>query len=134
MKRSLAPPAVALAVAATALTACGGSSKPGYCSDKSNLESTVKGLTSVDIRGNGLDALTTQLQKVETDAKTLVASAKTDFPSETSAISSSVDTLVGAIKQLPSSPSAADLVALGGDVTSVTSAVKGFTQAVGSKC
>jgi hypothetical protein len=134
MKRSLAPPAVALAVAATALTACGGSSKPGYCSDKSNLESTVKGLTSVDIRGNGLDALTTQLQKVETDAKTLVASAKTDFPSETSAISSSVDTLVGAIKQLPSSPSATDLVALGGDVTSVTSAVKGFTQAVGSKC
>jgi uncharacterized phage infection (PIP) family protein YhgE len=134
MKRTLAPPAVALAVAATALTACGGSSKPGYCSDKSNLESTVKGLTSVDIRGDGLGALTTQLKKVETDAKTLVASARSSFPGETSAISSSVDSLAGAIQQLPSSPSAADLLALGGDVTSVTSAVKGFTKAVGSQC
>jgi hypothetical protein len=64
----------------------------------------------------------------------LVNSAKGDFPSETSAIQSSVAALSNAIKTVPSSPSAADVAKLVGDVTSVANSVKGFTDATDSKC
>ena len=40
-----------VAVALVAITGCGGSSKPAYCSDRSNLENSVKGLTSAASSG-----------------------------------------------------------------------------------
>lgn len=125
---------LALAIAVLAATGCGGSSKPGYCSDRSNLESSIKGLADVDLASGGVDALKTQLQKVQNDAKTLVSSAKSDFPSETSALQTSITSLSDAIKQLGSSPSVKQVAGLVPDVQSVSSAVKGFTDATSSKC
>ena len=81
------PLVLATAAAAVALAGCG-SSKPAYCTDRTNLQNSVKGLTSAGISG-----LKTQLKQIQSDASTLVSSAKGDFPSETSAITSSVNTL-----------------------------------------
>jgi hypothetical protein len=116
-----------------ALSGCG-SSKPGYCDDRSSLESSIKGLTSVDLRSGGVSALQSQLTKVESDANTLVGSAKSDFPSQTDALKSSVSSLKTAVQNLGSSPSAGQVVALVPAVQSVTSAVKGFADATSSKC
>jgi hypothetical protein len=116
------------------LAGCGGSSKPGYCSDRSNLESSIKGLADVDLASGGLNALQQQLQKVQSDAKALVSSAKSDFPSETGALQTSVTSLSDAIEQLGSSPSVQQVAGLVPEVQSVTSAVKGFTEATSSKC
>ena len=120
------------ALVVIALAGCG-SSKPGYCADRTNLENSIKGLTSLNV-SSGLSGLEAQLTKIETDAKTLVNSAKSDFPTETSAVKSSVDSLSGAVKGLTSSPSAAQIAAIAADASNVVSSVKSFTDASSSKC
>ena len=119
-----------LAAAATAVTLAGcGSSKPAYCTDRTNLTNSVKGLTS-----SGVSDLKSQLQQIQTDATTLVNSAKDDFPSETSAITSSVSALKNSVTALPSSPSAAQIATATKDAASVVSSVKSFVDASNSKC
>ena len=127
--------AVAPLAAAVALSGCGGSSKPGYCSDRDKLEQSVKDLGNVKVlESGGAQKLKTQLQTVATNAQTLVGSAKGDFPSETGAISSSVSRLKADVQQLPSSPSAKQVAAIAGEAKAVVSAVKNFKKATDSKC
>ena len=85
------PVAMVVAVALVALAGCG-SSKPAYCSDRTNLENSVKNLPSVT-SSSGISGLQSQLKTIKSDATSLVNAAKSDFPSETSAVKSSVDTL-----------------------------------------
>jgi hypothetical protein len=120
------------ALALSALAGCG-SSKPAYCTSRSNLENSVKGMTSLNA-SSGVSALQSQLNKIQSDATALVNSAKGDFPTETSAIKSSVDSLVSAAKGLSSSPSPAQIAAVAGAASSVVSSVKSFTDATSSKC
>jgi hypothetical protein len=125
--------AALVSVALVAATGCGGSSKPAYCSDSSNLEESVQAVPG-QVKSGDVSALKTQLTTIETDAQAVADSAKSDFPSETSAITSSVDTLKTAVDGLPSSPSAADLAPLALDAANVVSAVKDFSSATSSKC
>jgi hypothetical protein len=126
--------AVALVAAAGAVAVAGCSSgPPAYCSDRTTLENSVKGLSHPDL-SNGVTTLKAQLQKVQSDASTLVSSAKSDFPNETSAIESSVDTLKSAVTQLSTDRSAANLAAVATDASSVVSSVKKFIDATNSKC
>ena len=81
------------------LAACGGSSKPSYCSSVSSLESSIKALPSTNIVQTGLNGLETAVSKVQSDAQTAVNAAKSDFPTETSALKSSIDTLSATVKQ-----------------------------------
>jgi hypothetical protein len=126
------PVAVLAAVALIAAAGCG-SSKPAYCSDRTNLENSIKNLPSVT-SSSGISGLQSQLKTIESDATSLVNAAKSDFPSETSAVKSSVDTLQSAVKALPSSPSSAQIAAIAADSASVVSSVKSFVSASKSKC
>ena len=122
--------------AAVALGGCGGgSSKPGYCSDRSKLEQSVKDLGNVKVlQGGGVDKLRSQLKTIETNAQTLVSSAKSDFPSETNAISTSVNSFKTELKKLPSSPSAQQVAAAGVSGKAVVTSVQDFLKASDSKC
>jgi len=111
-----------------ALVGCS-SSKPAYCTDRTNLQNSVKGLTSA-----GISSLKSQIQQVQSDATTVVNSAKSDFPNETSAISSSVSALKDSVTALPSGPSVAQVAAVTKDAANVVSSVKSFTDATGSQC
>jgi len=127
---------VALLLAATAslaLPACGGSDKPGYCSDRSQLESSIKDLTKLT-PSSGISGLQSQLQTIQRNANTLVASARADFPSETSAIRTSVNRLASDVRALPSNPSTAQIASLASNASSVVSAVSSFMDATKSKC
>ena len=64
----------------------------------------------------------------------MVSSAKDDFPSETSALQSSVDALSAAVKQTGQSPSAEQVATLAKDVKNVSTATQSFTSATDSKC
>lgn len=116
-----------------ALSACG-SSKPGYCGKRTSLDNSVKGLTSLDTSGGVVSGLRSQLTKIQSDATALVSSAKSDFPSQTTAITSSVNALEGTVKSFPSSPSAANIATLASQTSGVVTAVKSFTDATSSKC
>ena len=121
------------AVAVIAVAGCGSSSKPAYCSDRTNLNNAVKNLPSVT-SSSGISGLTSQLATIQSDATSLVNTAKSDFPTQTSAVKTSVDTLASAVKALPSSPSASQIVAIAPDVGNVVSSVKSLSDATKSKC
>jgi hypothetical protein len=125
--------AFALVVGAIAAAGCGGSSKPAYCSARTDLENAVKGLTSLNI-SSGVSGLEAQLRKIESAATKVVSQAKSDFANETQAIKSSVDSLVSAAKGLPSNPSAGQVAAVATDASKVVDSVKSFTDATSSKC
>ncbi len=77
------PVAMVAAVALIALAGCG-SSKPSYCSDRTNLENSIKNLPSVT-SSSGISGLKTQITTIQSDATSLVNAAKSDFPTQTSA-------------------------------------------------
>jgi hypothetical protein len=119
-------------VAVVALSACG---SPQYCSDKDSLKKSVNGLKNVDLlKSGGPDRLKQQLQKVQSDAKTLAKSAKDDFPAETGALRSSVTALATDVKQIPASPQPAQLASLGADIQAVISSFGKFSDAAKEKC
>jgi hypothetical protein len=129
---------IAALIAAAAVMApagCGGSDKPQYCSDRSNLEQSVKDLGNVKLLASGgVEQLQSQLAKVESDARALSSSAKSDFPSESNAIQSSVSTLKTALQGLPSSPTPQQLTGVVADVKAVGTAIQNFDEATDSKC
>jgi hypothetical protein len=123
-----------LAIAASVAVGCGGSDKPAYCSNVSDLKQSVDDLKGVKIERGALSTLRTDLQKVQSNANAVVSSAKQDFPSQTSALKSSVSSLSTAVKQLPASPTAQQLVPLVLMVRSVVTAAKGLGSATSSAC
>ena len=125
--------AAVAAAALIALAGCGSSSKPAYCSDRTNLENSVKNLPSV-ASSSGVSGLKSQINTIVSDANSVVNSAKSDFPSQTSAVKTSVDALQTAVKALPSSPSASQIAAIGLSAKNVVSSVTSFSDATKSKC
>lgn len=122
--------AVAVAIAATG---CGSSSKPSYCGKLSDLQSSVKDLPSATTSG-GVSGLRSQLATVESDARAVVDAARSDFPSETAALSGSVAQLNVSVRALPSNPSASQLAGVAANASAVVTSVKGFASATSSKC
>jgi flagellar hook-associated protein FlgK len=115
--------------------ACGVSSKPSYCKDTANLKQSVQDLGSVSIVQGGTNALTSALSTVESNAKSVVSSAKGDFPDQTAAISSSIDALQKSARSLASSPGQPAVIAqVPGQISGVVKSVQDFSSATSSKC
>ena len=123
---------LACAVAAGVVVALAGCSSgpPAYCTNRTNLENSVKGLNV----SSGVSGLKSQVDKIQSDASAVVSSAKSDFPSETSAITTSVDALKSSVAGLSSSPSAGQIATVTKDAANVVSSVKSFMDASNSKC
>ncbi len=131
----LASPVVVIVLAATSVVALPGCGKPGYCSSRSDLEQSIKGVADVNVlQSGGLQQLRTQLQKVESDARKLVDSAKSDFPSQSQALQSSVSKLKSDLEALPSSPTPQQLAAVLPDGQALVKAFRDFKAATDSKC
>jgi hypothetical protein len=135
MGKNTRPRLLAACLAVTAvigITGCG-SSKPAYCSSRASLENSVKGLTSLNA-SSGISGLQDQLKKIQSDANALINSAKSDFPNETSAIRSSLQSLESSVKTVASSPSASNIAAVASSASSFVNSVTSFTSATKSKC
>jgi hypothetical protein len=120
-------------VAVVGLAACGGSSKPAYCSARSELQKSINGLSSLSMSSSVSD-LEAELKKIQTQATTLVSKAKSDFPSETAAIQSSVKTLTNDVNALKKDASATHISAVISSASGVVSSVKTFMDSTSSKC
>ena len=68
------------------------------------------------------------------DANTVVADAKSDFPTETDALKSTIAQLKTSIQTAGTTPSAADLAPIVLNATAVVNAVKAFAAATNGKC
>ena len=124
--------ALVAAIGMVSFAGCG-SSKPAYCADRTSLQDSVKGLTSLNA-SSGVSGLQSQLTKIQSDATKVASSAKSDFPSQTSAIKTSVDALQSTAKALPSNPTAAQLATVAHQAANVMASVKSFTDATNSQC
>lgn len=125
-----------LALVAITLVAagCGSSSKPEYCSNVSDLEGSVEELKGVELQSGALATLQTSLKKVQTNANEVIASAKQEFPSQTSAVRASVSSLSTATQELAAAPTPQELLALGVNIKSATAAAEELFSATKSAC
>ena len=121
--------AALLMAAALAIGGCG-SSKPSYCDHVTKLKGSISGFSV----SGGISSLKTQLNGIASQAKSLVSSAKSDFPTETSAIDSSISKLQTSIAAITSSPTPAQLAIAASDAKGVVTSVNSFSTATKSKC
>lgn len=128
---------VALVAAALVVAGCGDSGKPEYCSNVSDLQQSVGDLGSVNLEFVDASTLQADVQQVQRDADAVVSSAKQDFPSETSALESSVSRLATAVGELSGPRPAGSSLAspeLAQEITSVVTAAKDLSSATSSAC
>lgn len=122
-------------VVAAPLWGCGSSSsKPSYCAQQEELKKSVKALGEVNVVQGGTSAIAAALGKVESSAKGLVEATKSEFPSQTQALSSSISELSKSVSGLSSSSSASAVAAIPAEVVAVGSAVSQLASATSSKC
>jgi hypothetical protein len=123
-------------VTAVAIAGCGSSAsstaKPAYCSDIAALKKTINDLPSA--ASGGVSGLQSALAKLKTQTDAVVASAKSAFPQETQALSSSVDQLEKTVKGLSGSPSVSQIATLTSEATSTVDAAKALINSAHSKC
>jgi len=125
---------VALAAVAAVASGCGTESRPEYCSNVGELEESVDELKNVQLESGFFATLEADLSKVQENADAVVSSAKEDFPSQTSALESSVSGLAEAINKLPSSPTTEQLLSLAPRISSTVRAAEELASATESAC
>jgi ElaB/YqjD/DUF883 family membrane-anchored ribosome-binding protein len=116
------------------LVACGGSDKPAYCQDRDDLKESIEGLGSVDVRENGVDALTDQLQQVKGDADALVRSTQDEFGEEADALRSAVATLGTSVRDAAGAPSAQAAGDVAAQIGAVQDALGALSEDVDPSC
>jgi hypothetical protein len=92
---------------------------------------------SVNLEFVDLPTVQADVRKVKSDANAVVSSAKQDFPSETSALESSVSRLTTDIKGLPSHRPAGSSLAspeLAEEITTAVAAAENLASATSSAC
>jgi len=125
-------PAAALVV--SGLAAGCGSSKPAYCTDASQLKTSVQDLGNVDINVHDLSSVNTAVSKVQADANKFAADAKSAYPSQTTALQNSLSSLQTAVKSAMSQPSVTTVAAVVSSVTQVKTAADNVQTAVKGTC
>jgi outer membrane murein-binding lipoprotein Lpp len=120
-------------VAAVAIAGCGSSDKPEYCSKTDDLKGAVDKLKS-DVTSANIENIKSDASTVQSDASAVVSAAKQDFPTQTTSLEASVSSLSSAVKDLPDSPSAQEVLKLAPYVASAASAVQAFADETQSEC
>ena len=127
-------PAVVLVLALSGLAAGCSSSTPAYCTDASQLKTSVQNFGSVDVAKNGLGSLPTALSSVQADAKTFATDAKPAFPSQTTALDSALSGLQTVITSAKGQPPATAAAAVASSVTQVKNSASNLQNAVSGNC
>jgi hypothetical protein len=124
-------PAAALALSGLA---AGCSSTPAYCTDASQLKTSVQDLGNININVHGLSSVNTAVSKVQADAKTFATDAKSAYPSQTTALQNSLSSLQTAVTSAMSQPSLTTVAAVVSSVTQVKTAADNVQNAVKGTC
>ena len=124
-------PAAALVLAGLA---AGCSSKPAYCADADQLKTSVQDLGNITVNVDDLGSVNTAVSKVQADANTFAADAKSAYPSQTTALQNSLSSLQTAVKSAMSQPSLTTVAAVVSSVTQVKTAADNAQSAVKGGC
>jgi predicted trehalose synthase len=127
-------PAVVLVLALSGLAAGCSSSTPAYCTDASQLKTSVQNLGNVDVAANGLGSLQTALSSVQSEAKSFATDAKSAFPSQTTALNTAVSSLQTVITSAKGQPPVTAATAVATSVAQVKSSASDLQDAISSSC
>ena len=131
-RRWLLLPAAVLVL--SGLAAGCSSSKPAYCTDAANLKTSVQNLGNVDVAKNGLSSLQTALTSVKTNASSFATDAKSAYPSQTAALSTSLSGLQTAITSAKGQPPVTAAATVVPAVTQVKNSASALQSAASGKC
>jgi hypothetical protein len=110
------------------------SSKPAYCTDADQLKTSVQDLGNVNINVHDLSSVNTAVSKVQADATTFASDAKSAYPSQTTALKTSLSSLETAVKSAMAQPSLTTVAAVASSVTQVKTAADNLQTAANGKC
>jgi hypothetical protein len=110
------------------------SSKPAYCTAASQLKTSVQDLGNVTINVHDLSSVNTAVSKVQADAKTFASEAKSAYPSQTTALKTSLSGLQAAVTSAIGQPSLTTVAAVVSSVTQVKTAASNLQNAASGKC
>ena len=127
-------PVAVLVLAISGLAAGCGSSKPAYCTDASQLKTSVQNLGNVDVAKNGPGSLQAALSSVQADAKTFAAGAKSAYPSQTAALNTALSGLQTAITSAKGQPPLTAATAVASSVTQVKNSADALQSAASGNC
>jgi hypothetical protein len=125
-------PAAALVL--SGLAAGCSSSKPAYCTDADQLKTSVQDLGNVNINVHDLSSVNTAVSKVQADATTFASDAKSAYPSQTTALKTSLSSLETAVKSAMAQPSLTTVAAVVSSVTQVKTAADNLQTAAKGTC
>jgi hypothetical protein len=125
-------PAAALVL--SGLAAGCSSSKPAYCTDADQLKTSVQDLGNVNIDVHDLSSVDTAVSKVQADAEKFAADAKSAYPSQTTALKTSLSSLETAVKSAMGQPSVTTVAAVVSSVTQVKTAADNLQTAAKGTC
>jgi hypothetical protein len=131
-RRWLLLPAAVLVL--SGLAAGCSSSKPAYCTDADQLKTSVQDLGNVDVATNGLSSLQTALTSVKTSASAFVTDAKSAYPSQTAALSTSLSGLQTAITSAKGQPAATAVTTVVPAISQVKNSASALQSAASGKC
>jgi hypothetical protein len=125
--------AAACVIAAALLTACS-SSKPAVCTDAANLKTSVQDLKNVNVRENGVSAVSDQLSKIQQEFSTLKTDAKGQYSTQIDDLSKALSSLSSSVTAAKGSVNTGTLSAVAAAAGSVVSAGNNLVTAVSNTC
>ena len=136
MNRLTAAPFLSIAciaaVAAVTLPGCG---KPEYCAKKTEFNSSVTTLTSVSRTPPDPTEISTDITNVQDAGTSMINAAKSDFPSQSTALENAVNDVVATGKTLTTSTDlTATGVTLAAQLLTLNSAWNSFKTATNDAC
>ena len=122
-------------LAAALLTACSSTtSKPAVCADVANLKTSVQDLKNVNVRENGVSAVTDQLSKIEQQFNTLKTDAKGQYSTQIDDMSKALSGLSSSVTAAKGNVNATTLTAVATAAKSVVTAGNNLVTAVSNTC
>lgn len=136
MNRLFAAPFLSVAciaaVAAVTLPGCG---KPEYCAKKTDFNSSVTTLTSVSLTPPDPTEISTDISNVQDAGTAMINAAKSDFPSQSTALENAVNGVVATGKTLTTTKDlTATGVTLAAQLLTLNSAWNSFKTATNDAC
>lgn len=120
------------AVAAVTLPGCG---KPEFCAKKTDFNSSVTTLTSVSLTPPDPTEISTDITNVQNAGTSMINAAKSDFPSQSTALENAVNDVVATGKTLSTTKElAATGVTLAAQLLVLNSAWNSFKTATNDAC
>jgi hypothetical protein len=104
------------------------------CASAADLKASVKALKDVNIRANGVSAVSDQFTKIQQELQTFKANAQGHYSTQVNALSDAMNHLRDSLDAAKASPSAGSLTTLAVYVKGVVTAGGNLVTAVSGTC